>query len=88
MIAALRVFLVLFVLLSALYLALSARQRCRERHRLEAKFDAEGLKADREDYIKQGLEDFSHSLRYRLILGVYVVPILVVAALIYVMNFM
>ena len=88
MIGALRLFAGAFILLSVVYVWLSLRQRWRHRRELEEEFDAGDGDIPREDYIEQGMREYEHSLKRKLILGVYIVPLLVVAILIYVTNFM
>lgn len=88
MIAGIRLFIIAFVVLSIIYVYLSIRQRWRARNELEAEFDAGGIDGDRDTYIEEGMREYQSSLRRKLILGVYVVPLLVVATLIYVMNYM
>lgn len=88
MIGAIRLFAMAFVLLTVVYVYLSIRQRWRTRRRLEEEFDQGGVEGDRDTYIKQGLRDYQGSLRRKLILGVYIVPLLIVTTLIYVTNFM
>ncbi|MCA8867860.1 MAG: hypothetical protein KDA67_04360 [Rhodobacteraceae bacterium] len=88
MIAGIRLFVIAFVVLSVIYVYLSIRQRWQARNELEAEFDAGGVEGDRDTYIEEGMREYQSSLRRKLILGVYVVPLLVVATLIYVMNYM
>ena len=88
MIAGIRLFVIAFVVLSVIYVYLSIRQRWQARDELEAEFDAGGVEGDRDTYIEEGMREYQSSLRRKLILGVYVVPLLVVATLIYVMNYM
>lgn len=88
MIVAIRLFVIAFVVLTAIYIYLSLRQRWRCKNALEDEFDAGGIEGDRDEYVEQGLVEYKGSLRRKLILGVYVVPLLIVTSLIYVMNFM
>ena len=88
MIAGIRLFVIAFVVLSVIYVYLSIRKRWQARNELEAEFDAGGVEGDRDTYIEEGMREYQSSLRRKLILGVYVVPLLVVATLIYVMNYM
>lgn len=88
MIGAIRLFAIAFVVLTIVYFYLSIRQRWRTRHTLEEEFDQGGIDGDRDTYVEEGLKEYESSLRRKLILGVYIVPMLVVAVLIYVTNFM
>ncbi len=57
------------------------------RTKLEEEWDADIQTGDREAFIEEGLEEYEGSLRRKLIFGVFVVPYLVIAVLIYVVNY-
>lgn len=93
MVAMLRLGLVLLVVLTVLFVVLQLYSRSIRKEKLEKRADREigegRLSADERDaYIEQGLVDYGQSIRPKLIFGVYVVPIVVVAILVYVTNFM
>lgn len=82
-----------FLALSVVYLAVSFYSRSVRREKLEGRADeriAEGRleESARDAFIEDGMRDYEHSLRKKLILGVYVVPVIVVIILVYVTNFM
>jgi len=74
--------------LTVVYVALSLYSRSVRREKLEREWDEEIREGDRDAFIRKGLEEYRHSLRRKLIWLVFIVPIVVVAALIYVVNFM
>jgi hypothetical protein len=76
------------VLLTVLYLILSIWSRSVRREKLEEEWDAEIRTGDRDAFIEEGLRDYDRSLRRKLILGIYVIPVLFVLGMIYVMNYM
>ncbi|WP_370513010.1 hypothetical protein [Oceaniovalibus sp. ACAM 378] len=76
-----------FVILSIIYVLVSIYSRSVRRERLENRWEAEEIGGDREEYVKNGLAEYDSSVRRKLILGVYVVPVIVVGTLIYVINF-
>lgn len=86
MIALARLIIVGFVVLTIIYLCLSWYSRSVRRRKLEEEWhqDPQG---DKETFVQQGLEDYDGSLRRKLIWGVYVVPTLLVALIIYFTNF-
>lgn len=84
----LRVVVVVFALLAIIYLWLARRQHRRERRRLNKEFDAGGIEGTRDEYVARGMEAFEHSLRHRLILGVFILPLIAIGVIVYVMNFM
>lgn len=77
-----------FVVLTIIYICLSFYSRAVRRGKLEAQWEAEGQSGDRDAFVAQGLEAYNNSLRRKLILGVYIVPVCCVVILIYVINFM
>lgn len=79
--------LVLFVALTVIYISLSFYSRARRRDKLEAEWDAGGIATPREAFVQDGLKEYDRSLRRKLILGVYVVPVCLVALIIYLVNF-
>jgi hypothetical protein len=76
------------VLLTILYLILSVWSRSIRRERLEEEWDSDIRAGDRDAFIEEGLRDYDRSLRPKLILGVYAIPVLFAIAMIYVTNYM
>ncbi|SEO74361.1 hypothetical protein SAMN04490248_11117 [Salinihabitans flavidus] len=87
MIALIRLVGVGFVVLTIIYVGLSVWSRRVRRRKLQERWDARRPTADREAFIRRGLERYDNSIRRKLILGVYVVPVLVVVTIIYLTNF-
>lgn len=84
-----RLMVVGFLVLTVIYICLSLYSRSVRRDKLEAQWKESPVEGqDRESYVRQGLEDYDGSLRRKLILGVYVIPICVVSFIIYATNFM
>ena len=82
-----RLFFIAFIVLSIVYICLSFYSRSVRRGKLEAEWDENKGPGDRETFIREGLEDYDGSLRRKLILGVYVVPLALVGLIIYLVNF-
>jgi hypothetical protein len=74
--------------LTALYVILSIWSRSVRREKLEEEWDGEIRTGDRDAFIEEGLRAYDRSLRRKLILGVYVIPVLFVLGMIYLMNYM
>jgi hypothetical protein len=87
MFALLRLSVIGIIVLTVIYVCLSFYSRAVRRGKLEAEWEEEGMTGDRDAFVRAGLEDYDGSLRRKLILGVYVVPVCVVIALIYFTNF-
>ncbi|APE42134.1 hypothetical protein BOO69_00960 [Sulfitobacter alexandrii] len=76
-----------FVVLTVIYVCLSYYSRSVRRAKLRKKwYDGKQL-VDRETFVQRGLERYDGSIRRKLILGVYIVPVVVVGAIIYLTNF-
>lgn len=86
MVAFLRLAVFGLVALTVVYLIVAAYFASLHRERLERRWQA-APEGRREDFMAEGMRAWRHSARHKLILGVYVVPVLVVAALIYWLNF-
>ena len=87
MLGAARLLIILFVALTIVYVSLSLYSRSVRRAKLEAEWEEEAMQGDRDAFIKQGLAEYDGSLRRKLILGVYVVPLALIALIIYLVNF-
>ncbi len=87
MFALARLLVVAFVVLTIVYICVSLYSRSVRRGKLAAEWDEEGMTGDREAFIRQGLKEYDNSLRRKLILGVYIVPMCLVGLIIYLNNF-
>lgn len=88
MFALARLLFVLLIVQTIVYVCLSLYSRAKRRDKLEAQWDAEIREGDRESFVREGLEDYDGSLRRKLLLGVYIVPLTAIAVLVYVTNYM
>ena len=84
--AFLRFFLLLMVVLTIVFVALSMYSRAKRQETLERNWLEGAMDTDLDSYIEPRLEDFRRSMRWKLILGVYVLPLSVITILIYVTN--
>ena len=92
MIGLLRAGLLGFVLLTVIYLLVSVYARSTRREALEKEWDTdpanEGrLPDERAAFIEGGMEVWRHSFRRRMILLVYIVPLVVAAVTVYLVNY-
>ena len=76
-----------FLVLSVVYICLSLYSRAVRRDKLEKEWDEEIQQGDRETFVQAGLREYDGSLRRKLILGVYIVPMVVISLIIYFTNF-
>ncbi|MGH1424829.1 MAG: hypothetical protein ACRBBU_08880 [Pseudooceanicola sp.] len=87
MFAFFRLALIGFVILSVIYGVVSLYSRQVRRGKLKRQWEDDGRPGDREAYIREGLEDYDDSFRRKLILLIYIVPLAVIGAIIYLVNF-
>jgi Ca2+/Na+ antiporter len=76
-----------FIALSVVYLLVTLYARSVRREALEKEFDAGGIDGSRDAFIEAGMSDYKQSLRRKLLLLVYVVPMVVVGLTIYFVNY-
>ncbi|MES0864175.1 hypothetical protein ABLN87_17630 [Ruegeria sp. SCPT10] len=88
MFGAMRLFLILLVIQTVAYVALSLYSRGARRRKLEAWWDEKGKRGNKQAFVERGLHVYDNSFRRKLILGVYVVPWVAIGALIYIVNYM
>ncbi|WP_299984243.1 hypothetical protein [uncultured Ruegeria sp.] len=88
MFGAMRLFLILLVVQTIAYFALSFYSRGVRRRKLETWWDEKGKKGNKEAFVERGLHVYDNSFRRKLILGVYIVPWVAISALIYIVNYM
>ena len=90
MIPLVRNIVVIFVLLSITYVVLSFKARRVQRAKLEAEYIAPDKKQDitisKDEYIAKGMQKYGKSYRPKLIFGVFLVPVFIMAVLIYLAN--
>ncbi len=84
----LRMAVIGFVVLTVFYVLLSVYSRSVRREKLEKEWDEEVKTGDRDAYIEKGMAEYEGSLRRKLIILVYVIPVLLVIGMLYVINFM
>ena len=86
MIAIIRLAVAGFVILTLVYFLVGIYSRSVRREKLEKEFDAGGIAGVRGAYVEAGLLAYKRGLRYRLIWLVYVIPTVLVAVVVYIVN--
>ncbi len=91
MIIWIRNIVVIFVLLSIAYAVLSIKARMVQRAKLDAEYNAPDTSKDiavsKDEYIAKGMQKYGKSYRPKLIFGVYLVPLAIMALLIYLIQY-
>ena len=75
-----------FIGVTVLYGLLSVYSRSIHREKLENEFDAGGIAGLREDFVRQGMMEYDHSLRKRALRLIYVIPVVLIVVIAYVVN--
>lgn len=87
MLALMRLLIFGLIVLTLLYLGILWYSKSQRRKKMEYDWEEAGRPGDREAYIEEGMAQYQHSLRRRLIWLVYIVPVTTVAVVIYMTNF-
>ena len=87
MFALARLLVIGFLVLSVVYICLSFYSRAVRKDKLRREWDEEIRQGDRDAFVEAGLREYDQSLRRKLILGVYIVPLTLMSAIIYFTNF-
>ncbi|MFC6635950.1 hypothetical protein GV827_05085 [Sulfitobacter sp. JBTF-M27] len=81
-----RLIVMLFVALTVIYVSLSFYSRSIRRSKLKKKWHEGKQLVDRDTFVQRGLERYDGSIRRKLILMVYVIPLVVIGVIIYLTN--
>lgn len=76
-----------FLALSIIYLSIAVYSRSVRREKLEEAYDENPVEGTtRQAYVEQGIKEYNTSFRPKLIALVFVVPPIIVAAIVYITN--
>lgn len=73
----------LFIILTAVYVVLTITRRMKEKHRLKQAYAETDGVVDKETYMEAGMTKYNRSLKAKLVLGVYLIPLAIGAFLTY-----
>ena len=82
-----RLVVILLVIGTIAYVSLWYYARAAQRERLEQEWDEIGRPGPLESYVAEGLERRRYDLQRKLLIGVYVVPFVLVGAILYLSNY-
>lgn len=82
-----RLVIVMLVFSTVVYVSLWFYARATQREKLEQEWEEAGRPGALEVFVDEGLESQRFSLRRKLLLGVYVVPFVIVSAIVYLTNY-
>ena len=82
-----RLMVVGFIVLSVIYICLSLYSRSVRKGKLRVEWNEGPKEQSLEAFLEEGLAEYDKSLRRKLILSVYVIPVILVSVVIYLTNF-
>ena len=74
-------------ILSVIYVLLSTSGRLRQRRLLNSEYKTDKPETDKEDFIEQGLVKYDRSMKPKLFLFVFIIPIIVIGTLIFLAQY-
>ena len=74
-------------ILSVIYVLLSTSGRLRQRRRLNSEYKTDKPETDKEDFIERGLVKYDRSMKPKLFLFVFIIPIIVIGTLIFLAQY-
>lgn len=77
---------IIFLILSVIYAILSLVARIRNKDRLNADYEDSDKTLSKSEYVAEGLDELTKTTRRKLMLRVYIVPIVIAAILVYLAN--
>lgn len=82
-----RLMVVGFIVLSVIYICLSLYSRSVRKGKLRAEWNEGPKEQSLDAFLEEGLAEYDKSLRRKLILSVYVIPVILVSVVVYLTNF-
>ncbi len=86
MIVWIRNIVIIFVLLSIIYVILSLVSRFKQRAKLRIEYDVAKPAGNKDEFVAKGMQKYQRGIRPKLFLGVYVVPLIIMVGLLYLAN--
>jgi len=83
MIPWIRNFIIIFIILTIIYIVLSLVSRFKQQQKLSNEYDEQVRSMSKDQFITDGMTEYKNSLRSKLLLGVYLVPLVVFGLLKY-----
>lgn len=87
MAALVRLMIIGFIVLSVIYWCLSFYSRAVRKGKLRAEWHEGPQEQSLDKFVEEGLVEYDKSLRRKLILSVYVIPVILVSVVVYLTNF-
>ena len=80
------IILIVFIL-SAIYVLLSTSGRMRQRKRLNSEYKASNSEINKDEFMTTGMVKYDRSMRPKLFLFVFIIPIIIIGTLIFLAQY-
>ncbi len=81
MVGWIRNIVIIFAILSAVYAVLSVTANVRERQKLRSEYHKQETVESQQDFVERGLRQYNRSIRPKMLLGIYFIPLAIFAGL-------
>lgn len=87
MVGWIRNIVIIFAILSAVYAVLSVTANLRQRQKLRSEYHKQSDVESQQDFVERGLRKYNRSLRPKMLLGVYFIPLALACLLIWLAQY-
>lgn len=78
---------IIFALLSIIYVLLSVTSNIRQRRKLKSQYHGEGEIETQTEFVERGLREYNRSIRPKMLLGIYIIPFIIMITLIWLAQY-
>lgn len=82
MIGWVRSIVIIFAILSIIYALLSVTANIRQKQKLNSDYNTYNGPDSKAEFIENGLKDYNRSIKPKMLLGIYLIPLIVIVTLI------
>lgn len=78
---------IIFAILSAVYAVLTVTSNIRQRQKLRSDYHGETEIETKEAFVERGLRQYNRSIRPKMLLGIYLIPLAIIGTLIWLAQY-
>lgn len=87
MVGWIRNIIIIFAILSAVYALLTVTANIRQRQKLRSEYHGETEIESKEAFVERGLRQYNRSIRPKMLLGIYFIPMVIMGLLIWLAQY-
>lgn len=87
MIGWIRNLVIIFAILSVVYVLLSVTSNMRQRQKLKSDYHGKADIETQTEFVERGLRDYNRSSRPKMLLGIYIIPFIIMVTLIWLAQY-